>query len=254
MNNRVIFSQNLRILCKNYDSIANVCSGIEINRQQFNKYLAGKCLPSATSMRRICNFFNVQEYALFQNEILHIERPPTSDTRHVLLTPMIELLKNLHSDASHLNAGSYNCYFPVPNVSGMFLRSLIIVRNSNNFKTFVRFTVFPDSNKCPKFIARGKHKGIVLSNGSEIYLLGTNQYAPNQLSMMTIDKSNNIGNGVLSGVALTRSGRGLIGTPFCLERIHEKLHWREMIRSLGFLHESDASIVPYLLSALKQTL
>mgnify|MGYP001972390984 CR=1 FL=1 len=42
-------------------SIAAVCRRVGINRQQFNKYLAGAVRPSRHNMRRICDFFGVTE-------------------------------------------------------------------------------------------------------------------------------------------------------------------------------------------------
>ena len=35
-------SKNLRLLCAQHGSIARVCREIEINRQQFNRYLSGE--------------------------------------------------------------------------------------------------------------------------------------------------------------------------------------------------------------------
>ncbi|HEY5364153.1 MAG TPA: helix-turn-helix transcriptional regulator, partial [Aestuariivirga sp.] len=60
-----IFAENLRRECSQYRSIAAVCEGIGINRQQFNKYLAGGTIPNVLTLRRICNFFNISEQQLF---------------------------------------------------------------------------------------------------------------------------------------------------------------------------------------------
>ncbi|OMH25901.1 helix-turn-helix transcriptional regulator [Motiliproteus sp. MSK22-1] len=59
------FSKNLRLLCSYYKSIAEVCRKIPINRSQFNKYLCGSSLPSKFILRRICDFFGVEEYEIF---------------------------------------------------------------------------------------------------------------------------------------------------------------------------------------------
>ena len=39
-------TSNLSLLCTYYDSIAQVCRLIGINRQRFNKYLNGTAFPS----------------------------------------------------------------------------------------------------------------------------------------------------------------------------------------------------------------
>jgi transcriptional regulator with XRE-family HTH domain len=51
---------NLRFLCGFHRSVAEVCRKLEINRQQFNKYLAGTNMPSDYNMRKICQFFDVE--------------------------------------------------------------------------------------------------------------------------------------------------------------------------------------------------
>ena len=53
------FSKELREHCMRIGSIARVCKGTGINRQQFNKYLAGQTLPSARNMWKICDYLGV---------------------------------------------------------------------------------------------------------------------------------------------------------------------------------------------------
>ncbi|MEM9332040.1 MAG: helix-turn-helix transcriptional regulator [Pseudomonadota bacterium] len=53
--------ENLRFLCAEKSSIAKVCREIEINQQQFSKYLAGRAHPSAYNLRRIAKYFGLDE-------------------------------------------------------------------------------------------------------------------------------------------------------------------------------------------------
>lgn len=55
---------NLRLLCSYYRSIAEVCRRLEINRPQFNRYLSGRYRPSASTLRRFCEFFGVEEHEI----------------------------------------------------------------------------------------------------------------------------------------------------------------------------------------------
>lgn len=54
-----IFSRNLRRLTQEHGSIASVSSRCGVNRQQFNKYLAGENLPSVPILIRICAVFDI---------------------------------------------------------------------------------------------------------------------------------------------------------------------------------------------------
>jgi transcriptional regulator with XRE-family HTH domain len=76
--------KHLGYACSLYPSIAHVCRRIGINRQQFNKYLAGRARPSRSNMRRICNFFGVTEAELLTepprfSELISLRRLPSPE-------------------------------------------------------------------------------------------------------------------------------------------------------------------------------
>jgi transcriptional regulator with XRE-family HTH domain len=55
------FSTNLRHICAERISVAQICREIGINPQQFNRYLSGAGMPSAHNLRRICLYFELSE-------------------------------------------------------------------------------------------------------------------------------------------------------------------------------------------------
>ena len=58
------FSTNLRTVCNENISVAHVCRKMEINRQQFNKYLSGQIYPSKYNLNKICQYFQFSEEEL----------------------------------------------------------------------------------------------------------------------------------------------------------------------------------------------
>ena len=70
------FSINLRIVCDEQISVAHVCRKMEINRQQFNKYLSGQIYPSKHNLNRICQYFQLleEEFNLKSSEFRQIAR------------------------------------------------------------------------------------------------------------------------------------------------------------------------------------
>jgi hypothetical protein len=156
------------------------------------------------------------------------------------------------ASGNELRPGAYYCYFPLHNAPGMLLRSLILVRRKRNQTSFVRFTVFPSSQKNGKYLAVGKHRGAVLSNGTEFYFLGLNHYSPRQLSLMTIERANGSSSQFFTGMVITRSGSDLIGSRLCMIYHDQKKPIRQMISELGFLHEQTAALEPVLLAELHQ--
>ncbi len=60
-----ILAANLRTLCDRHGSVAGVCRKLNVNRQQFNKYLSGAHGPSATNLKIIANYFGLSVPILF---------------------------------------------------------------------------------------------------------------------------------------------------------------------------------------------
>lgn len=253
-----VFAVNLRRKCADFGTIAEVCRGVGINRQQFNKYLAGNSIPNPLTLRRICTFLNIQEQSLFFEEKAEKASAVNSDSnkewpsslRDGLPGFLTSIKKHFDFHVKDLPAGFYCCFFPLHNVPGMLVRSLVVIRQKGNQKDFVRLTVFPSSGKTSKPLAKGRHKGIIFTNEKEVYFLGVNRYAPKQLSLMTLERSDGISNGFFTGIILTRSGKTLINSRFCLMYADQQHDVRKLIRELGIIHESDANLESVVMATL----
>ena len=69
MSLRANLARNLRRLCNGRGrSIKAICEDMEINRNQFDKYLNGLAIPSQSSLTKICAYFGISEEDLFQPE------------------------------------------------------------------------------------------------------------------------------------------------------------------------------------------
>ncbi len=53
--------KNLNLLCDRHRTAAETCRDLDINRLQFNRYLNGKTRPSKRIMRKICDYFGVND-------------------------------------------------------------------------------------------------------------------------------------------------------------------------------------------------
>lgn len=56
---------NLRLLANEAHSIAKLCAEMNMNRQQFNKYLAGDHIPSRRNLSKISKHFSIPEKDLY---------------------------------------------------------------------------------------------------------------------------------------------------------------------------------------------
>lgn len=134
---------NLSLLCNHYRSIAEVCRKLAINRTQFNKYLSGQSTPTAYNLKRIGDFFGVEDYELVLPPeqfarligVRHADsaQAPNSD-------PLYNLLKPLREQSSSLSryCGYYFEYANCMSVPGSILLSLVHLREERGNFLFER--------------------------------------------------------------------------------------------------------------------
>lgn len=134
---------NLKLLCSHYRSIAEVCRRLAINRAQFNRYLAGQSRPTAYNLKRICDFFGVEDYELIlppeQFERLIGARVGEA-AGHYHDDPLLTLLEPLREHSSDLSryCGYYLEYSNCMSLPGQVLLSLVQLREERGDFLFER--------------------------------------------------------------------------------------------------------------------
>lgn len=135
------FAKNLKLLCSFYPSIAEVTRRLNVNRSQFNKYLTGRHRPSAHLLRRLCDFFGVEDYEIFlpheQFRQIVALRPqgdadePGQDT--TVHNPHLAVLAHASSDSQLARyCGYYFEYSYSMSKPGKILRSLAYIGQEGN--------------------------------------------------------------------------------------------------------------------------
>lgn len=137
------FSSNLKLACSHYRSISEVCRLLAINRAQFNKYLSGQSQPTAYNLRRIGDFFGVEDYELGlpPEQFAHLigaraSTVPTPEPQD----PLLALLAPLREKAADLSryCGYYFEYSNCMSVPGTILVSLVHLREEQGTFLFER--------------------------------------------------------------------------------------------------------------------
>ncbi|MBF8780116.1 helix-turn-helix domain-containing protein [Pseudomonas fulva] len=137
------FAANLKLACSHYRSISEVCRQLSINRGQFNKYLSGHSRPTAYNLKRIGDFFGVEDYELGlppeQFARLIGARSHLADTARQG-DPLSELFKPLHEHTGNLSryCGYYFEYSNCISVPGSILLSLVHLREERGAFMFER--------------------------------------------------------------------------------------------------------------------
>ncbi|MGX5217181.1 helix-turn-helix domain-containing protein [Pseudomonas segetis] len=137
------FGANLKLLCSHYRSIAEVCRKLAINRAQFNRYLASQSRPTAHNLKRICDFFGVEDYELVlpQEQFARlIGARDNSAASASAGAPLLELFESLSEHSNDLSryCGYYFEYSNCMSVPGQILLSLVHLREERGSFVFER--------------------------------------------------------------------------------------------------------------------
>ncbi len=178
---------NLKLLCSYHASTSEVCRRLQINRQQFMKYLAGTAFPSRYNLRRICDFFGVDEYEILMpheqfREIVRLR--PHGQTDSLAIPPMLRnLLGQTQRQKGQLTKyfGYYYKYFYSLSSPGSILRSLVCVYSRGDYtlyKTIERLK--PVGAQTTPYIF--KYSGILVHVGDRLYMIDHEAIAGNEIS------------------------------------------------------------------------
>jgi transcriptional regulator with XRE-family HTH domain len=254
MNIYSIFANNLREESARHGTIADVCRGIGMNRQQFNKYLAGQSIPNASTLRKICDFLQIQEHELLterkaSSSVYNSNRSQRflSSLENTVRVATPETGLSLIPEASGIGEGNYFCYFPLANSPNRLLRSLLRVTRVRGSFYFTRLTRIHLPKKGTVF--RGKHVGIVMASAGSVYFMGRNRVSPYQASFMTFDSKNMLHGTYFFGLGVTRSTVDSIALRIVLQKIPQLLV-RDAIAQIGLLSMDDDQLDPLVKAAL----
>lgn len=237
-----IFAANLRLLCERFGSIAEVSRLAGINRQQFNRYLSGHNIPNRRTISRLARFLGVEEAELFRNrqETGHADK--ADPFRAALDMPVPRRLAVEGGLQNLLQPGLYCCYFPLQGNNQFIVKSALKIVARDGCKYFTRHTRFRSAHPHRATLARGKHRGLVLANDSDVYLVGVNALTPHHLSVLVLERHQIAGSNVLQGLSITRGTTSHFASRICLEKTGSGFSdMKHALNSLGILpmHSPD---------------
>jgi hypothetical protein len=166
------FAKNLRSLCNLHRSVAHVCRSLEMNRQQFNKYLSGQIYPSKHNLGRICHFFKLTEeqFSLNLQEFSQLTSSMSNPEYSQVSGHIDRAIEGLPVDTEALSRyeGYYYSHFHALGFPGSIIRSLVhIYRDKDRFYSKSVEHLW-DKNLPDSRHYRFKYKGVVLYVGGRI--------------------------------------------------------------------------------------
>ncbi|WMC11616.1 helix-turn-helix transcriptional regulator [Oceanimonas pelagia] len=204
------FAKNLRLLCSYYKSVAEVCRRLRINRPQFNRYLSGRYKPSAHSLRRLCDFFGVEEHEILmphsQFELLIQVRPKPQITEEA--HPETEHMSLLQANSQGLDKylGYYFEYHYSMAFPGKILRNLLCLERRGNgvyYQRTERLQQAPGER-----VYHSKYLGMAHLLADRIFLVDYESLTGNQITQTILIPTFKSRVGRLSGLRLGASASG----------------------------------------------
>lgn len=200
------FAKNLRLLSSYYKSIAEVCRKIPINRSQFNKYLCGTSLPSKYILRRICDFFGVEEYEIFlpHGQFAQIVQVRPSQQKAADERPFVGHISKLQEQAQG-RFDKYQGYYFETYYSmakpGNILRNLVRITTENGQTYYQRLErMAPDEGQDK--VIHSKYLGCAFFLSDRIFLVDYESLTGNELTQTILYPSYKSRVGRLSGLKL----------------------------------------------------
>jgi transcriptional regulator with XRE-family HTH domain len=183
MEVREVFARNLRNLCETQPSIASVCRDVDINRQQFARYLSGKGLPNAGNLEKICEYFGIVEAELFSSNRL-VDANQDLKNKHPVGRQLMSILDD--ESPARITPGLYFADFTGPQHENTVVRSVLIVRPRGNIMTFRRITGFGEHRRSWWAQYDGDHQGVILERRGNFYLMGINSTGTREPTMLVL--------------------------------------------------------------------
>lgn len=244
---------NLRHLCKAKGNIAGICRDIRINRQQFNKYLAGDSLPAPNNMRKICTYFGASEEALLDSASLSASPPPAAPPIGPgIIDPMVaSVVGELAVQTPRSMAmGYYFAYYPMIADPSRLVRVLVVVARRGASVFFSRYTRMREAGVTTKYYPRGKHVGIVMQKNDMIFMLAVNRVGFQDISLMTFNALMNNSPNLRTGIAMIMSPWGPMASRVTLEFVGKIADRRQALRKCQIVPARSPEIDPLIRKSL----
>lgn len=181
------FATNLGFLCGYHKSISEICRRLDINRTQFNRYLYGGTMPSRNTLRRICDFFGVEEYEIVlpPDQLANITSVRSANAFGTLTDSLDDgrIKRIIQSSSQDLSAyaGFYLEYYYSMSVPGNILRSLISLSVTDGRAWYRRVEKFGNQGGISK-PARCKYLGVAFYLKDRIFLIDYEMLTGNEIS------------------------------------------------------------------------
>ena len=244
------FVQNLVLVTSYGRSVSDVCRRAGINRQQYNRYLSGQSSPNLSTLRRICDFFGLEDHEIFLDHstfsrIIRLRPPMFKNTED----PVSEYVRKLYlpdrneADPLKKYEGYYHCYMAASEDSQQFLRTLVSVRHNGRGWVTKSLERYPRSTfTIPN---RMKYEGIIYYQTDRLIMMEQEIFSRKSTWTTTMYTTDFERPTTLSGLSMgiaPESSHDIVCFRIVWEFLGKEPNLRTAVQACGLLEKSDKSI------------
>jgi transcriptional regulator with XRE-family HTH domain len=243
------FSENLRLLCSYTRSVSHVCRHLDINRQQFARYLNGETLPSSHNIRKICDFFGVEETEIFlpagKFRPLVSARPAPRHAPAATVVDALELPSAEGVAGALRYVGYYFRYLRSIEYPGAIIKAAVKIHAGDDkvrVKAIERLK--PEGTAARRFDTF-KYSGELLLLTDRLFMVETDVLLRNSITETILYPTHKHPMKLLYGEAFGISSgpsREPYMTPIVYEFLGQQPDLREMLRACGLYPDQSAAI------------
>ncbi|KEI69494.1 hypothetical protein [Endozoicomonas elysicola] len=240
-------SDNLRYLCSEYSSIAEVCRCIPFNRQQFNRYLSGENRPRGQNIRRLCEFFGITETVLLMPHEQFLQnykrKSPAVEFNSVLSS--FQTFSQQSSPQLEKYLGYYFQYYYSMSSPRHILKGLVRLEEKENIVCYERIERLEETLH-RKPVNYCLYKGLAILRNDRLFLLDYESVTGNEIVETILYPSFkhrvDLLEGTMLGVSATRKREPMVRS-VVWEYLGKKIPFRKSLKSCR-LYQPDSSEIP----------
>lgn len=250
MNTFSSLPENLKLLCSYCPSVSEVCKRIGISRQQFTKYLSGKSTPSLQSLRKISDYFGVEETELLMSKDdfkkLIAIRPPAvthSLPSQDFITSSVQSNSNSRREMKKF-LGYYYSHFIIGQSPNRITRSLIHIYDFKGAVLVKNIERLPEESDGAANVL--KYEGVALYNAERLFIYEKERHTGNRIWQTVVYgtdlKSSKYLSGLTMGIA-TDSVRDIACYRVVYNFIGREIDFRTALSGCG-TYPLDSPVIP----------
>jgi len=245
------FAENLRLLCSYCHSVSEVCRQLGINRQQFARYLSSESLPSSRNLRKICDFFGVEESeALLPHKefsALIVLKPSNSMKATVNIVDGLALSVGEGAPDGRRYLGYYYRYLRSIEYPGSIIKAVVRIFEEDGYVKTKAIELLRQKQQPIGTYDRFKYRGVFLHMADRIFIVETDYILKNVITETILFPTHKTPLTYLFGKGLGISSGPLrepYATPIVYEYIGLDPDLRPLLAGLSLYPEDSEDVDP----------